>query len=46
MNKAEIYLIILKAIAFIGFCAYGGAFLGVRLYYLLEDWADRRNRDE
>ena len=38
MTKAEIYLIVLKWIAFVGFCAYGGAFLGVRLYGLLEDW--------
>ena len=46
MTETEIYLIILKAIAFVGFCAYGGAFLGVRLYCLLEDWADRRKHDE
>jgi len=44
MTETEIYLIVLKWIAFVGFCAYGGAFLGVRTYCLLEEWADRRGK--
>lgn len=42
MTEAEMYLIALKMIAITGISVLGGAFLGVCLYCLLEDWADRR----
>lgn len=44
MTEAEMYLIALKMIAIVGVSILGGAFLGVHLYCLLEEWADRRRR--